>query len=206
MKYYVYYYKCPITGEIFYVGKGSGDRYRKHLSETYETTENKKKYAKIQSIRNKGHEPVVSIVRYFTSEEDAYNFEAAEIKRIGRLGLDKNGTLTNICIDHRPPKFCGENNGFYGKTHSDESKALMQEKRALQKPPMQGKQHSKKTKDMLRESNKSQFEDPWQIEIRRQKCGQNAGRKRYYCKQTGKRKYFHEEPDLELYTLTKPNL
>ena len=63
----------------------------------------------------------------------------------------------------------GENNPYYGKTHSDEVRTLMKEKRKLQDPPMLGKSHNEKTKSKLREANQKQFEDPQQIELRRQK-------------------------------------
>lgn len=63
----------------------------------------------------------------------------------------------------------GINNPYYGKTHSDETRSLMKEKRKLQDPPMLGKTHNKKTKAKLQEANRKQFEDPKQIEIRKQK-------------------------------------
>lgn len=63
----------------------------------------------------------------------------------------------------------GTNNPFYGKNHSNETRSLMKEKRKLQDPPMLGKTHNKKTKTKLREANRKQFEDPKQIEIRKQK-------------------------------------
>jgi len=63
----------------------------------------------------------------------------------------------------------GLNNPYYGKTHSNETRALMKKTRKLQTPPMLGKQHSEKTKAKLRDSNSKQFEDPKQIDIRIQK-------------------------------------
>lgn len=64
----------------------------------------------------------------------------------------------------------GKNNSYYGKTHSEETRSLMKEKRKLQDPPMLGKTHNKKTKDKLREANRKQFEDPKQIELRKLKA------------------------------------
>jgi hypothetical protein len=63
----------------------------------------------------------------------------------------------------------GENNPYYGKTHSNEVRTLMKEKRKLQDPPMLGKSHNEKTKFKLRKANQKQFEDPQQIELRKQK-------------------------------------
>lgn len=61
----------------------------------------------------------------------------------------------------------GDQNPFYGKVHSKESKMKMKNKRALQEAPMLGKTHSDITKDLLREANKKQFSNPKQIEIRK---------------------------------------
>lgn len=238
MKYYVYIYKDPDTELPFYVGKGSGKRYKKHLSETYENTENKKKYAKIKSIQNAGKEPIIEIVKRFESEDIAYRYETELIQSYGRKDIDDNGILLNICEDNRPPtnkgktgwvpseetrriwseqrsgrpspfkgkkrpELAGENNGFYGKTHIEETKLVMKSKRATQAPPMKNKNHSDETKAVLREANRKQFEDPWQTEVRRQKCGQNKGRKRFYHRETGKFKYFDNNPDESLWSSTK---
>lgn len=61
----------------------------------------------------------------------------------------------------------GENNPYYGRTHSDEVRTLMKEKRKIQDPPMLGKTHSEKTKSKLQIANQKQFEDPQQIELRK---------------------------------------
>lgn len=85
----------------------------------------------------------------------------------------------------------GENNPFYGKTHSNEVRDLMKEKRKLQDPPMLGKNHSDSTKEKLREANRKQFEDPYQIELRRKKCNKIEGMKIYHNAE-GKTKYYIE--------------
>jgi hypothetical protein len=58
--YYVYIYRDPENKLPFYVGKGSKNRYKKHLQEKKETTENPKKYNKIQQILNKGLLPIIA--------------------------------------------------------------------------------------------------------------------------------------------------
>jgi hypothetical protein len=60
--FYVYVYYHPETNMPFYIGKGTGTRYMKHLSETKENTENYKKWAVIQGLRNKGLEPIIKKV------------------------------------------------------------------------------------------------------------------------------------------------
>ena len=103
--YYVYIYQDPNDSRPFYVGKGSNDRMYAHLKETKENTSNYLKWCKIQSIKNRGEEPIISVVYETTDEESAYNFEATLISKYGRKGLDENGILTNRCNDNRPPSY-----------------------------------------------------------------------------------------------------
>lgn len=165
-RFYVYVYYDPRQDppQPFYVGKGTGTRYKKHLNETYENTENKKKYAVIQAILSAGLTPHIDFHISDVAEDVAYDAETSLIKQYGRRDIDEGGILTNICEDARPPcnkgrvrprganspnfgrkmnisdeerqrridrivtqskKQYGENNPFYGKTHSDETKALI---------------------------------------------------------------------------------
>lgn len=62
--FYVYEWYILETGEIFYVGKGSGNR----------VTSMKDRNAYFRNIRQK-HNCGFRIVRYFDDEESAYNFE-----------------------------------------------------------------------------------------------------------------------------------
>jgi len=102
--FYVYVYYHPETNMPFYIGKGTGTRYMKHLSETKENTENYKKWAVIQGLRNKGLEPVIKKVFETDNEDVAYDEETKLIKLYGRRDIDKDGILTNICEGSRPPK------------------------------------------------------------------------------------------------------
>lgn len=233
-KYYVYIYSDPRTDIPFYVGKGSGDRYLKHLYENYNNTENKKKYAVIVGLHNKGIEPAINIVKYFDDEVEAYEYEESLIRYYGRRDIDDNGVLTNICSDNRPPsakgrsntpsketrqiwskqrkgkpsphkgkkrpELQGNNNGFYGKEHSEETRKLMSDKRKQRvksgegegRSGMLGKNHTEATKEKLRKANIKQFEDNSQRELRsekskelwndpkwREKYKGNTGKKRY---------------------------
>lgn len=101
--YYVYQYIDPTTHLPFYIGKGSDDRKFYHLSETIETTINKRKYYRIQRIKKQGLDPIVEEIKSFDNEEDAYAFEEYLISFYGRKGYDKGGILMNICKDSRPP-------------------------------------------------------------------------------------------------------
>jgi hypothetical protein len=132
MKYYVYALTNPITNVVFYIGKGSGKRYAVHLNEKKSNTENKKKYAVIKHLKNKGLTPDIKIISYFENESEAYDLEKRLIQFFGRQGLDTNGCLTNICLDNRPPD-------SKGRRHSDEFKSNLSEARKGEKNPMFGK-------------------------------------------------------------------
>lgn len=96
----------------------------------------------------------------------------------------------------------GKNNPYYGKKHSEEVRAKMRAKRALQEPPNLGNnfQHTAETKEKLRQANKKQFEDPMQIEMRKistleqmkdpdRRCAAGngkRGKKWYHCPVTKK--------------------
>jgi len=86
IKYYVYIYIDPDTEEIFYVGKGKGDRVFSHLNDTNEN----EKTQKILEIRSRGKQPKIEILIHgLEDEEAALKVEAAVIDLIG---IDK---LTN---------------------------------------------------------------------------------------------------------------
>ena len=115
-KFYVYRYIDPRNLLPFYIGKGCRDRHLSHLLETSETTENRKKYDYIQGLRNKDLEPIIEKIKENLTSEEAYALEAELISKYGRRDIDKNGILTNICSDNRPPVTYGENHHNYGKS------------------------------------------------------------------------------------------
>lgn len=86
----------------------------------------------------------------------------------------------------------GENNPYYGKKHSEETRAKMRAKRALQViPSRKGKVYSEETLQRWRDGNKKQFEDPHQIELRRIGCNKIQGMKIYH-NYIGQTKYYFE--------------
>ena len=86
----------------------------------------------------------------------------------------------------------GKNNPYYGKTHSEEVRAKMRAKRALQIiPSRKGKVYSEEALQRWRDGNKKQFEDPHQIELRRTNCNKIQGMKIYH-NYLGQTKYYLE--------------
>jgi uncharacterized protein len=84
LRHYVYIYVDPRNGEVFYVGKGIGDRAIAHLAERGET----RKLRQIAEIRAAGAEPRIEIIAHnLRDEEEAFRVEAALIELIGTTRL-----------------------------------------------------------------------------------------------------------------------
>jgi len=94
LKYYVYIYVDPRTGQPFYVGKGRGDRMFAHLH-----GEDSLKSRRIADIQAQGLEPKIDLLRYGLSEDQAHLVEAAAIDL---LGLE---CLTNQVSGFHPTTF-----------------------------------------------------------------------------------------------------
>jgi hypothetical protein len=107
-RYYVYEWFNVETGEVFYVGKGTGRR------KTSISTRNpyfKRYYKK--------HECKVRIVADGLTEEEAYIKENILILAYREIDWAK----TNITDGwENPPVLCGEANGMFGKTHTPEAR------------------------------------------------------------------------------------
>lgn len=83
-KYYIYHHINDNTGDIFYVGKGTGDRYK-----------SKQGRSEFWNKYTKNIKWTATIVYDNLNESDAYSLEKNEIERIGRR-VKNNGTLVNI--------------------------------------------------------------------------------------------------------------
>jgi hypothetical protein len=107
LKSYVYVYIDPRNGIPFYIGKGIGDRLFSHLVDQSET----EKTVKISEIRSYGYEPLIDILRYGLSDEEAMLVEAAAIDLMGK------SQLTN--------KVAGHHLKSYGRINSKEIIAML---------------------------------------------------------------------------------
>jgi len=108
--YYIYALIDVRSNLPFYIGKGklSNKRHLDHFNESIETTTNRHKFYKIQLLTSLGLEIPVKILKTdITNEEDAYLLETKFIQLYGRMNIDTNGILTNICLDNRPPNKAG---------------------------------------------------------------------------------------------------
>ena len=102
LKYYVYLYSHPLTNEVFYVGKGKGNRVFAHLLDQRES--HKVKY--IKELALQGLEPKIEIlVHGLEDEEVALRVESSVIDLLGihNLTNKQNGyksvTVGRMTID-----------------------------------------------------------------------------------------------------------
>ena len=87
LKHYVYALVDPESNQIFYIGRGKGNRGLQHLKESNgDESENKKTIA---GIRARGQEPRVDIIRYGLDSKSVIEVEAAIIDSLGL------GNITN---------------------------------------------------------------------------------------------------------------
>jgi len=94
LEYYVYLLIDPETDNVFYVGKGIGNRIFAHLNHALTSPQESDKLDKIRSIQSKGLQVKHVIHRHGLTEKEAFEVEASLIDYIGIAGL------TNIVQGH----------------------------------------------------------------------------------------------------------
>jgi len=83
-RFYVYALLDPRNAELFYIGKGTGNRCDQHLSEWRAgMITNPHKYARIDEIARAGAEPTTILLHTDLSESEAYRIERQTIAAIG---------------------------------------------------------------------------------------------------------------------------
>lgn len=90
--FYVYLLIDPETDQVFYVGKGTGNRIFAHLAFAIKSPKETDKLNKIREIRRKGLEVKYLIHRHGLSEKEAFEVEASLIDFIGLDSLTNRVT------------------------------------------------------------------------------------------------------------------
>lgn len=116
--YYVYQLVDPRNNKPFYIGEGKGKRAWSHLS-FQSRCNNPHKDRVIKKIHSMGLEVIVIMLYENLTKEQARYYET---KVIEEIGIDN---LTNICKNANPPILKGDKNGFYGKTHTEETRKTL---------------------------------------------------------------------------------
>lgn len=135
-EFYVYVHYRADSFEPFYVGKGTGNRYKDAV----------KRNQYWHNVVNK-YGFVPQILQFFEDEENALSHEKGLIKSFRDMGF----TLTNLTDG-------GE--GVSGFKHSSEAKAIMSKARAGSGNVMYGKTHSAETKAKISESHTGKKRPP----------------------------------------------
>jgi hypothetical protein len=107
----------------FYIGMGSGDRIEDHIKDARNKSLHSHKLYKIRHLQELlKRDPKYEILKSCMTREEAYSLEYNLIKYFGKQ-VDNSGILTNV-IDGgiSNPILYGPSNGFYGKTHTTETK------------------------------------------------------------------------------------
>lgn len=140
--FYVYIYLDPRNDVPFYVGKGFGWRYKRHLTK-YATNIHLKN--RILAIRKEGFEPFIG--RFFTvSEEDAFQLERALIHAFGRRDQG-TGSLCNYTDG-------GEgSSGRKGFKHTEETKRHLSQK-------LKGREVTQEHRDRIGAARKGHVNSP----------------------------------------------
>jgi hypothetical protein len=113
--YYVYQLIDPRNNKPFYIGEGKDQRAWSHQKFT-SGCNNPHKDRIIRKIQKSGLEVIVKIIYNEITKQQSIQFEEQLIEEIG---IDN---LTNICKNANPPILFGEQNGFYGNTHTEQNK------------------------------------------------------------------------------------
>jgi hypothetical protein len=87
LNYYVYFLQDPRTNDVFYVGKGVGNRIFNHIECAIETDTETDKLEIIREIVNAGLKVKHYILRHGLTEEVAFEIEASLIDFIGMENL-----------------------------------------------------------------------------------------------------------------------
>lgn len=84
LKFYVYIYSHPISKEIFYIGKGKGNRVFSHLEDNSDS----QKVNYIRQLRSQNIEPLIEILIHgIEDEKTALKIEASVIDLLGMDNL-----------------------------------------------------------------------------------------------------------------------
>lgn len=152
--YYVYALIDPRSNLPFYVGKGKkeNNRHQDHFKESKKNNSNSHKVYKINYLKSLNLDiPVKILEDNILDENIAYQLETFYIKKYGRKNIDKNGILTNICLDNKPPSWKGRKQSVEHLTKRIESRKKTIKEKGIKPKSIETRQ--KLSKSMIGEKN-----------------------------------------------------
>ena len=100
LKYYVYCLVDPRNNNIFYVGKGCGNRVFNHAENAMAEEDDSLKLNTIREIINQGLDVKYYILRHGLTEEVSFTVESAIIDLLTYPAFNRENLLTNIVSGH----------------------------------------------------------------------------------------------------------
>lgn len=157
-KYYVYEWFNVLTGEIFYVGKGTRNRYsqitgrNQFFIDYFNTHECKSRIVYENLTEKEAYEKEKELIKYYRENS---NFRLTNVTDGGDGNPFKSGELNPKYGKGEEIK--GENNPFYGQKHTIRVKKILSQKARLrvgELNPFFGKEHNEKTKKIISDKAK----------------------------------------------------
>lgn len=174
MSYYVYKITNLINGKI-YIGKTNNihKRWNKHKAAALRQNPNDFSYLHKAMLKYGFHNFIIEELYAFDIEKEALSQEIVSIEKLQSKNKDIGYNLTDggegvsgfkhsdeskqKMSESKKIIFLGENNPFYGKSHSKESKLLISQaasQRIGEKNHFFGKKHSQQSIDLMRQNQK----------------------------------------------------
>lgn len=143
--YYVYLLTDPRNNnEVFYCGKGHGDRWKSHLGHWSGNGKNNPTENKIKKIQSQGLQPgVVFLHENIADENEAYRLEENYI----RDNFDK---LTNLKIEAKPPSAKGRSSWNKNQQLSEQHKKNISRGMTGHRRGSYSEEHKKAISDSLK--------------------------------------------------------
>ena len=108
MKYYVYGLLDPRDNEVFYIGKGKGNRLTAHVKETADATNNAPKHQRIRQVETSGYDVrQIYLAKDIENEGEAFAIESMLIyeAKCHNIVLGLKSNLTNLASGHHTERY-----------------------------------------------------------------------------------------------------
>ena len=152
-KYYVYEWFNVLTGEVFYVGKGTRNRYsqltgrNQFFIDYYNTHKCESRIVYNNLTEEEAYKKEIELIYFYRTNS---SFRITNINDGGEGNPFPKGKLNPKYGKGNELK--GEKNPFYGKKHSDRVRKILSKKASLkicEKNPFYNKKHSEQTKKII---------------------------------------------------------